>query len=861
MSALEAGPLTTGVGVADRFRAVAADAPDRVALSTAQRSWTYSEIDRWSDAIARALIAASPPLDVPVAIFATTNVPLVPAAVGAVKAGHFYFTVDATEPEERIELLLREARTGACVVESSDSVPRAFRHLPIIPIGTTPAADTALDPPPRREPNPLVNLVFTSGTTGKPKGIVTKQEGFVANLLRSRMYKGIGPGDRVVYRSLPGFTRANQIVGGLLAGATLCAMDARNTDLGELSEFIRRERITRLTLTPAVFRRLLQTPPEGLDLSAIRKVRCGADIVTLADVALFKKHFPEGCVLDLGYASSETGGGVFQMSIRHDTPVPGPLVPIGRPRKDVEVRIVDDDGNDVPAGTAGELLVTAREVIEGYWNAPEESESRIIHHPDRPDVRTFRTGDLVMRDDEGLYYFVGRKDFRIRVHNRRIDPLQIENALVTLGPIREAVVVGKPDAWGEMHLVAYVVMKKGEPCVPRAIRAELRRTLPSWMIPVRIHAIDEIPISSGAGKVDRRALIARVDPEPGGGSDASDDLERKLAAIWSRSVGMSVSVRDDFFDDLGGESVVAAQLVTEVQRATGVSIPMSMLLELPTVARMAEFLRGSSHAGSLAVLVQAGGPREPLFCVTGRDGSVIKFRHLAARLGDGRPFYGLTFHGFELDDFPTSSATLVACYAEAIRRIQPQGPYYLAGYSGGARNAAQIATLLERQGETVAFVGFLDAAGATQHATLLQRMGNRVDMARRRPAKNGLGYLAELSSRPLRMLKRWLADWRGARGVIFPKPVRAKNQAHARLRGDGPSHPLGATATLFRAHNGLGRLSTSPDAGWSSVGVGHLEIVDVPGDHNTILTDDVDALARELAAAVERAERRLVTPA
>lgn len=836
--------------IVDRFRTIVAQYPDAPALTSSGVRYTYAEMDRWSDAIAHRIIAAGAPVDRPVAIVVSTNVPLVPAALAAVKAGHFYVTIDSTDPDDRIALLLRESEAGLCMVESATDVSPALRDYPLVEIGNVP---DAVPPLPPRTPNRYVNLVFTSGTTGKPKGIVSRQAGFVTSALRSKSRQGHGPGERVMFRSLPGFTRANSLLGALLGGATLCSFDARSGSLDELAEYITREKISILQLTPALFRRLMRALPPALDLSGVKRVRCGADIVTLADIETFRKHFPRGTTFHHGYASSETGGGICNMVIDHDTPLPGPLVPMGRPRPDVEVWLRDEEGNVLGAGEVGELCVRSAEVIEGYWKAPELGAGRFAEDPEHPGLRTFYTGDLAMRDEAGLYYFVGRNDFRLRIHNRRIDPLQIESVLLKRDDIADAVVVGKPDQFGEKHLVAYVVMRDGAECVPRAIRAGLREVLPSWMVPARIHQLDAIPVTASAGKVDRAGLVARVDPRRAEESGASDDIERQLVEIWSRVIGTPVLAGDDFFDDLGGESVVAAHLVTEIQRATGTSMPMSLLLELNTVKKMAEYLRGSAVTDRLLVLVQPGGPLPPIFCITGRDGSVIKFRGLAAAIGTARPFYGLTFHGFDPNAFPTSSQTIAACYAEAIRKAQPHGPYYLAGYSGGARSALDVARLFQRQGERIAFLGFIDAAGTQQHPTIWQRIVNRIDMVRERPAVNGLQYVRDAVTRPAAFVKRQVTKHRAARGLAFPAQVQEANRAHDRARKDHISEPYPGQAILFRARNGLGMLGTQPDLGWSNAGVSHLQIVDVRGDHNSMLTEHAGSLGQALLRALEEA--------
>lgn len=841
--------VTADTSIADHLAHVVASAPAAEALTGGGRSYSYAEIDRWSDAVARDIVRRRVSPEPPIAIVTSDIVSLVPAVLGAVKSGCFFIAIDAADPDERIVRILAETRAALCVVDAGKPVPRPLDGMQLVEIAPAPPA--GLDPCPPAPPHPLVQIIFTSGSTGKPKAIATPQRGFVADALLSSARIGRVRGERVSYIGVPGFSRATSaIFGTLLSGGTLCAFDARSESLDALAATIARERITVLSITPSLFRGLMAACPEGLDVSSVRRLNVSADVLTVADVEAFKRHFPSSCRLESGFGSTEAGL-VFRMNIDHDTPVPGPLVPLGVPWPEVEVRVVDEEGNDAPDGEAGELVVTSAHVIEGYWDAGRIDSARFLEHPSRPGVRTLATGDLVRRGRDGLYYFAGRRDDRLKIHGRRIDPVEVEAALVATGMVRAAAVVGKEDPSGTRRLTAYVVMRDGEAFDARAIRKFLRRAVPSWMVPARIIALSAIPFT-GAGKVDRAALTSRRDEEGESSSGPRDALERDLAAIWSRVIGAPVHVDDDFFDDHGGESVVAAQLVTEIQRETGQRMPLSLLLELNSVARMADYLRaGGARADHLAVQVQRGGALPPLFCVSGKGGSVMIFRKLAAAIGPDLPFYGLTHHGFDPAFFPATVATMAAHYIRAMREVAPEGPYYLAGYSGGGAVALEIGRQLERAGEHVPFLGLIDSPGVMQRASMRRRLANRLDMIRQRPLYRAAGFFREAVTRSRAGLKELLAR----RGLATARPVHEGDRAFRRLKMDDSSRPYGGPVTLFRARNGLGLLGTLPDLGWASRGVSRLEIVDVRGDHVTMLTDDSASLARALSAALDTARR------
>lgn len=841
--------VTADTTIAARFRAVAAAAPDTLALTAPRARYTYAELDRWSDAIAAAVIAAAAPVARAVAIVTRDHIALVAAALGVVKAGHFFVVIDAGDPDERIATILTASDAALAVVDAPEIAPNAVRALPLVAlVGTSGRAVR----PPECRPNELVQLVFTSGTTGAPKAIANRQRAFVERLVAASAVTGRAAGERVSYTALPGFARATyEIFGSLLNGATLCAFDARTESLDALGNFIAREQISVLTLTPSLFRRLMLTAPAGVDLSSVKKLRIGADVVTVADVEAYKARFPRTCTLERGFNASETGM-VLHLRITHDTPVPGPLVPVGRPRPGVDVRLIDEEGRDVTDGETGELVVRSASVVDGYWNAPGLTAQKFAQDPEHPELRTFFTGDLLRRDADGLYYFIGRKDSRLKIHGRRIDPLEVESALVASAGVREAVALGKRGADGELRLVAYVVMPPGGTCVPREIRAALRHVVPAWMVPARIYALDAMPVT-GAGKVDREALAQRVELHlPDAGVVSSDALERTLLAIWSRVIGTTVGRDDDFFDDLGGESIVAAHLVTEVHRAIGQSLPLSLLIELNTVAKMADYLRAQPALEQTAILLQRGGSLPPLFCVSGKLGSVMIFRELAALLGPEQPFYGLTHHGFSADAFPKTLATLAACYAATIRRIQPEGPYYLAGYSAGGVVAYETARQMTAAGERVAFVGMIDTALRAQPSAQWKRYAKHFALLRHRPWKNGPRYARAVGRRVVTLLC-WLARIPAPRPE--PLPYIATNHALTTIRRGATIGPYSGPVTLFLARHGWGTDATNPDLGWRAL-CGDLRILRVAGEHQSVIREDVASLAEAFVRTMAEARAK-----
>jgi amino acid adenylation domain-containing protein len=840
-------PVAAETSIAERFRDVAATFPGELALISARARYTYAELDRWSDAIAADLVAAGAPANVPVAIVIREPLSLVPASLAVVKAGNFFVVLDAGDSDERIAAILNATGAALCLVDSVP--PAATRHLSLLRMRALPDAPVE---PITQPPHELVQLVFTSGTTGVPKAVASPQRGFVERMTGSSTRTGRAAGERVSYTAIPGHARASgEIFGSLLNGATLCAFDARSESLDALGDLIARERISTLTLTPALFRRFLRALPATADLSSIRKLRLGADVITVADVDVWRTRFPRTATLERAFNSTETGT-VLHLTIDHDTPIPGPLVPLGRPIPGVEVWLVDEEGRVLTGEETGELVVRSAQVAHGYWNVPELTAQKFTFDPEHPDTPAFHTGDLLRRDADGLYYFIGRRDARLKIHGRRIDPVEVESALIVHAGAREAVAFAEPAPDGELHLAAYVVMKDPT-SAPRDIRAALRDRVPAWMIPARIHVVDDLPMTR-AGKVDRAALASRpLGPRPSALSPAAkpDDLR----AIWSRILGTPVAPDDDFFDDLGGSSLAAAEIVAEVNRVTGYSLPLSLLLELNTVRKMAGYLHARPALERTVIALQTGGALPPLFCVSGKGGSVIRFRPLSALLGADQPFYGLTHHGFDPRSFPPTLGAVAAAYADAVRATQPAGPYYLAGYSAGGFIAYELARQLALGGEQVAFVGLIDTAATRTHLTPWKRYRKQLTILRHRPAATTARYARALARRT-----EWLGRWLRTRGrepfaPRLSQEIRDANRFFESLEIHAALKPWSGPVTVFLARHGRGADAGQPDGGWSALCGDSLTVIPIDGEHDTILDEDVHCLAEPFARALENARR------
>ncbi|MBM4428649.1 MAG: AMP-binding protein [Chloroflexi bacterium] len=385
------------------------------------------------------------------------------------------------------------------------------------------------------------------------------------------------------------------------------------------------------------------------------------------------------------------------------------VVPIGRAVENVKLLVVDEKGNIVPQGAVGELYVGGPGVGRGYLNRDDLTAQKFVNFQGG---RYYRTGDLVREEGDGVIIYVGRVDAQVKIRGVRIEPGEVEAALLKHPLINLAVVIGHPlDA--PRKLVAYVQLADGQP-LPADFRTWLRTLLPEALLPSAIIPLDKFPLTPN-GKIDRKAL---PDPilETGSGSDSEEEeprtaMEANLLSVWRKFLkSPSMGIHDNFFD-FGGDSLLIVQIITELESTLKKTLPLSLIFNYPTVAKLAEVLqeKGWTPKTSTLVPVKPNGSRPPLFCVHA-DGGAFFYLDFAKYLDDEQPFYGLQSKGLDLNDEPFTRITdAAACYVGAIRSVQPQGPYHIGGFSVSGIFANEMAQQLVRDGQEVAMLAFLDA--------------------------------------------------------------------------------------------------------------------------------------------------------
>ena len=399
---------------------------------------------------------------------------------------------------------------------------------------------------------------------------------------------------------------------------------------------------------------------------------------------------------------------------------PEVTVPIGMSIANTQVYILDDSQNVVPIGVAGNLCIGGDGLARGYLNYPELTKDKFIPDPfsSKVGARLYKTGDIARYLDDTKVEFLGRRDDQVKIRGFRIELGEIEYTLSQHPLVKNLVLISHEDSLGEKQIVAYIVSTQTHMLNTRDLRRFLSKKLPEYMMPSLFIFLETLPMTAN-GKVDRSSLPVPNLERPEicenfvGPRDA---LEITLKKIWEECLKVrSIGVRDNFFE-LGGNSIQAAQIFSKIRKTIGKKISLAVLFQAPTIEQLAMFIReeGAAAQWSSLVSIQPYGSRQPLFCMHAGAGTVLLYRSLSQHLGSDQPVYGLQAKGLNGDEPPhTRIEDMAAHYIKEIRKVQTEGPYFLAGYCLGGILAFEMAQQLTRQGHIVALVASINGVSPT----------------------------------------------------------------------------------------------------------------------------------------------------
>ena len=708
----ETGPARPiGAPLPTRLQHWARRTPDQPAVVDSRRTLTYRALDDAANRLAAALLDAGVGRDSVVGLLLPHTAELVISILAVWRTGGAYLTIDPADPPPRIAAQVRSA--NVTVVVADDALLDSAPDLPVVVLpAVAPEPARAVELPPLH-PDQLAYLVFTSGSTGTPKAVAVTHRGLAnytdAILARVRPRAGAS---WALAQPLSVDLGLTGVCAALGAGGCLQLVRPAHV-IDDLAS----RRPDYVKLAPAHLRLILDQPDPTSHLPRAGLVLGGEATPPALLEALTRTGWPGQVFGHYGPAEATIGATVA-------TPDEDDQLRLGSPLANVICRLLDPAGQPVPVGVYGELHLGGAGLARGYLARPDLTATQFVADPFTNDgSRLYRTGDRARWRSDGRLEFAGRVDDQLNINGFRVEPGEVCAVLTAHPEVTAAAVDARTDATGTTRLVAWLA-----PAVPDGIRAWMTARVPHQLIPAVWVPVPELPMTAG-GKLDRRAL-----PEPGAHHGSHRDepphgaTEWTLAALWSQALGVATVNRDDDFFDLGGHSLLAAQMLARVPALFGIDLPLTALFDHPTLARLADCIdaaqaaprRPASPASPLMVLNRRPG-RPRLFCVHPLSGSTFCFRPIAAGLGEHAEFVGLQSRGLFDNETPFERVDdMAAHYVSAIRHLQPEGPYRLAGWSFGSMVALEVAQQLAAAGQRVDFLGVIGPTNVDrQHGTPL----------------------------------------------------------------------------------------------------------------------------------------------
>ncbi|NEY32356.1 amino acid adenylation domain-containing protein [Streptomyces sp. PRKS01-65] len=711
--------------------------PDALAVVAGSERLSFRELDlraaRWS----RWLRARGVGVETPVAVGAAHSAPLIVALLAVLKAGGTYLPLDPQLPPLRARELMERAGCRLLLTDRPDEAelpPGAdrvdLRGLP--PRGT--AAGTGRPAPPQEaRPDNLAYIMFTSGSTGEPKGVMVPHRAVCDYLMWSaraylagddrEKWGGDRAGGAPAHSSIAFDLTVTSLFLPLITGRPVHLDPAWRDALALSADLAGRRGLDLLKLTPSHLKVVNQALEAGELADTAGSLVLGGEALDGEAVAPWLAGAPGTRVFN-EYGPTETAVGVC---VHRVLPGDGPgPVPIGRPMDHAEVLVLDEELAPVAVGVPGEIYIGGTALARGYAGAPGTTAERFVPHPfsAEPGRRLYRTGDLGCVGPDGLIRCLGRVDDQVKVNGVRVEPEEVRSALLRHPGVRDAAVVLVTEEERGDHLAACVVTADG--AGPRELSAFLAERLPAPLVPLTYTRVPALPLTPN-GKVDRAAVrelvtargtTPRVSSAGRTGTPPDGPVETAVARVFGDLLGTGPVAADDDFFGLGGHSLLAVRLIARLNAEFGASLRVPVLFTEPdpeagesagpaTPRYLARLLTAGPAAGPArpgdVLALRPRGEGAPLFCVHPAGGEAIGFRHLAARTELRNPLFALQAPpGDPADEAPReeqSVEALAARYLEALRTVAPAGPRLLLGWSMGGLVAYEMARLLDRQGE------------------------------------------------------------------------------------------------------------------------------------------------------------------
>ena len=827
------------------FERQAEQTPDKAAVCFKGRCLTYRELNEKANRLAHFLRGKGVRAEDIVGISVNRSFEMIIGLLGILKAGGVYLPLDPVYPQDRLRYIIEDAGVKVLLTENALSAPftssdaQTFIFETIEKELKTHAAE---NPPQRADAQNLAYIIYTSGSTGKPKGTMLQHRG-LCNLTQSlaQKYRVTQESRNLQFASFSFDASVEEIFTPLTQGATLYLIEREVLLSGTgLSAMLTENKITNATLPPSL---LAVLNPD--DFPHLKNVVSAGEACPkeTAEKWARGRHFVNG------YGPTENT--VCSTTFTVTESLSGKTVPIGQPIDNVRAYILDNHLTPVPVGLPGGLYLSGPGLARGYLKRPDLTAEKFIPNPfaQTAGERLYRSGDLARRLWNGEIEFLSREDQQLKIRGFRVEPGEIESVLLQQNSITDAVI----DAVEE-KLAAWIVVSDSESFNMKTLRAALPAALPDYMIPSSIQVLDKIPLTPN-GKVNYRALPAPSFEEASAKAEfvlARTTLEGRLADIWKEVLNVKkIGVLDNFFE-LGGHSLLAMRLLTAVEKQLDKDVNLVSFFQEPTIEHMAKMIEEEAvfETGASLIRLRKGDEKQALYFVHPSGGAVHHYRDLAQLLETERAVYGIQAQGLDGKmELHKTIEDMASAYIEAIREKQLHGPYLLISWSLGSIIVHEMARQLEQIGQKTALLIQLDQTPFITHDSPKDNAEMLANMFKRY-FKVDQEYLRTLSEDEqfkvvIKKAKKHKAIPRFIRLADFKRYILV-NETQIQAWLQYKAKPISGKIVLFRSEEN--RTQAETDLGWHKI-TGGVEIVDVPGNHITMLQEPH---VREVATEISK---------
>ena len=585
---------------------------EQIALRSATEQLTYRALAHKANGVAHAVEGCLGVANEPVLLFLPHDTLLIVAMVGALKANKAYVAIDPGTPFAYLQLL--QAQTQARLILTNDAHQAALCEL----FGATSTvlsldgvAATACAPTAQPTADSMAGILFTSGSTGQPKGVIRTHRTLLHRTWYESQVEQLGANDRIsmLYRASFGASVTDWCI-ALLNGATLSLFDLQAATLSHLTNWLQTEQITRLHLPLQFYRQWVSTLPTDAYFPALREI-IPSGRQTRRDYEQMWPHLGPDCCFITRLASTESGL-ITCGIITRQTALDSDVIPVGLPIPDKIVTLLDEQGEPVAPGESGEIVVQSRYLAAGYWQQPEQTRQKFVPHPQEPGVYGYYTGDIGRWRADGQLALLGRKDEMVKIRGYRVEIRAVEAALTALPMVKSVAVVAQQplergEQAGDPMLVAYWVATTAPALTTTTLRQVLAATLPDYMIPRHFILLEALPLLPN-GKIDLKALPSVATKRPIVSTPfvaPRNAIETQLAAIWEEILTVQpIGIQDHFFE-LGGHSIAVLRLLHQIEQQFQQPIALRAFIFQPTIAHLATLLTKPLTLDSVASAVGA----------------------------------------------------------------------------------------------------------------------------------------------------------------------------------------------------------------------------------------------------------------